>query len=58
MQEYPSIGVKSATVHMNEGEEGPKFLPWAMSRYVLRKYSERSPPFHLNAKDVSMELEN
>ena len=42
----------------HEGAEGPKFLPWAMSSYVLNKYSERSPPFHLTAEDVCMELDN
>ena len=53
MQEYPSIGVNSATIRMyvcHEGEEGPKSLPWAMSSYVSNKCSERSPPFHLNAE--------
>ena len=40
-----------------EGAEPPKFLPWAMSNYVLNKYSERSPPFHLAAEDVTMELD-
>ena len=42
----------------HEGAEGPKFLPWAMSSYGLNKYSERSPPFHLTAEDVCMELDN
>ena len=28
-----------------------------MSSYVLNKYPERSPPFHLTAKDVCMELD-
>ena len=42
----------------HEGEEGPKFLPWVTSSHVLTKYSERSPPFHLTAEGVSMELDN
>ena len=42
----------------NEGEDRPKFLTWAMSSYVLNMYSERSPPFHLTAEDVSMELDH
>ena len=41
----------------HEGAKPPKFLPWAMSSYVLNKYSERSPPFHLTAEDVCMELD-
>ena len=41
----------------HERVEWLKFLPWAMSSYVLNKYSERSPPFHLTAKDVCMELD-
>lgn len=35
----------------------PKFLPWAMSNYVLNKYSELSPPFHLTSDDVIRELD-
>ena len=36
----------------HEGQEGPRFLPWGLSNYVLNQYSERSPPFHLTAEDV------
>ena len=40
------------------GEEtAPRFLPWAMSNYVLNKYSEISPPFHLTTDDVTAELD-
>ena len=42
----------------HEGAEGPKFLPWAMSSYVLNKYPERSPPLHLTAEDVCMKLDH
>ena len=42
----------------HEGAEGPKYLPWVMSSYVLNKYSERSLPFHLTAEDICMELDN
>ena len=42
----------------HEGAEGPKYLPWAMSSYILNKYSERSPRFHRTAEDVCMELDN
>ena len=41
----------------HEGVEGLKFLPWAMSSYVLKKNSERSLPFHPTAEDVCMELD-
>ena len=42
----------------HEVEDKPKFLPWAMSSYLLNKYSEGSPPSHLTAEDVSMELDH
>lgn len=29
------------------GERKPRFLHWAMSNYVMNKYSELAPPFHL-----------
>ena len=38
----------------HEGERRPQFLPWAMSSYVLNKYSDLSPPFHLTVDDVNM----
>ena len=38
----------------HEGERRPQFLLWAMSSYVLNKYSGLSPPFHLTADDVNM----
>ena len=41
----------------HEGEAVPRFLPWAMSNYVLNKYSEISPPFHLTNDDVNAELD-
>ena len=42
----------------HESAEATKLLPWAMSIYVLNKYFERSPLFHLTAEDVCMELDN
>ena len=42
----------------HEGEQRPQFLPWAMSSYVLNKYSDLSPPFHLTADDVNMEMDS
>ena len=39
------------------GDTTPQFLPWAMSNYVLNKYSEISPPFHLTTDDVTAELD-
>lgn len=41
----------------HEGATAPRFLPWSMSNYVLNKYSEISPPFHLTTDDVTAELE-
>ena len=38
----------------HEGERKPQFLPWAMSLYVLKKYSELSTPFHMTVDDVNM----
>ena len=42
----------------HEGERRPQFLPWAMSSYVLNKYSGLSPPFHLTVDDVNMETDS
>ena len=42
----------------DEGERRPQFLPWAMSSYVLNKYSDLSPPFHLTVDDVNMETDS
>ena len=42
----------------HEGERRSNFLPWVMSRYVLNKYSDISPPFHLTADDVNMEIDS
>ena len=41
----------------HEGATAPRFLPWSMSNYVLNKYSEISPPFHLTTDDVTAELD-
>ena len=41
----------------HEGATAPRFLPWSMSNYVLNKYSEMSPPFHLTTDDVTAELD-
>ena len=42
----------------HEEEQIPQFLPWAMSSYVLKKYSDLSPPFHLTFDDVNMEIDS
>lgn len=34
-----------------------RFLPWGLSAYVLNKYSEFAPPFHLTEEDVEEELD-
>ena len=39
------------------GETAPRVLPWAMSNYVVNKYSEISPLFHLTTDDVPAELD-
>lgn len=36
----------------HEGQKKPRFLPWNMSKYILNKYSELSPPFHLTMEDI------
>ena len=43
----------------HEGERRPQFLPSAMSSYVLNKYSDLCPPFHLTAvDDVNVEMDS
>ena len=42
----------------HEGERRPRLLPWAMSSYVLNKYSDLSPPFNLAVDDVNMEMDS
>ena len=42
----------------HEVERRPQFLPWAASVYVLNKCSDLSPPFHLTADDVNMEMDS
>ena len=42
----------------HKGERRPQFLPWAMSSYVLNKYSDLSPLIHLTADDVNMEMDS
>ena len=42
----------------HEGERRRQFLPWAMSSYVLNKYSDLSPPFQLTVDDVNMETDS
>ncbi len=37
--------------------EMPRFLPWNLSKYVLNKYSELVPPYHLTREDVGEELD-
>ena len=41
----------------HDGATAPRFLPWAMSSYMLNKYSEISPPFHLTVDVVAVELD-
>ena len=42
----------------HEGERRSNFLPWAMSGYVLNTYSDMSPPLHLTADNVNMEMDS
>ena len=42
----------------HEGERRPQFLPWAMSSYVLNKYSDLSQPFHFTVDSVNMETDS
>ena len=42
----------------HEGERNPQLLPWAMSSYVMNKYSDLSPPFNLAADDVNTEMDS
>ena len=42
----------------HEGERRLQVLPWAMSSYVLNKYSDLSTPFHLTVDDVNMETDS
>lgn len=39
-------------------EDRPRFLPWGLSKYVLNKFSELAPPFHLTAEDVKEEVDS
>ena len=41
----------------HRGETAPRFLPWAMSNYVLNKYSDILPLFHLTTDDLTSELD-
>ncbi|CAB1105230.1 unnamed protein product [Ectocarpus sp. CCAP 1310/34] len=42
----------------HENEDRPRFLPWGFSKYVLNKFSELAPPFHLTAEDVEEEVDS
>ena len=42
----------------HEGERRPQLLPWAMSSYVLNKYSDLAPLFKSTADDVNMEIDS
>ena len=54
------VSVRRCKICYSPHEEGRRsnFLPWVMSRYVLNKYSDMSPPFHLTADDVNMETDS
>ena len=53
-----SVHICKSRYNPHEGERRPQFLPWAMSSYVLKKYSDLSPPFHLTADDVKMKTDS
>ena len=40
-----------------EGERIPQFLSWVMNSYVLNKYSDLSPPFHLTDDNINMKMD-
>ena len=52
-----SIQICKKCFNPHDGETPARFLPWALSNYVLNEYSELSPPFHLTAEDVNTELD-
>ena len=60
----PGRGINArASVHRckkcfnpHDGTSPPRFLPWALSNYILNKHSELSPLFHLTAEDITTEL--
>ena len=62
-QDEPGRGINArVSIHRckkcfnpHDGATAPRFLPWAMGNYVLNKYSEISPPFHLTADDLNAE---
>ena len=35
----------------------PRYFPAGLTRYVLNNYTNRSPPFHVTADDVSVPVE-
>ena len=52
-----SVHICKRRYNPHEGERIPQFLPWVMNSYVLNKYSDLSPPFHLTADDVNMKMD-
>ena len=42
----------------HEGERIPQFIPWTISSYVLNKYTDLSPPFHLATDDANMDIDS
>ena len=55
----PRVSVHSCKRCFNphEKEEVPGCLPWDLSKYVLNRYAELAPPFHLTRDDVEEELD-
>lgn len=55
---YQCTGRCKRCYHPHEKMEMPRFLPWDLCKYVLNKYSEIAPPFHLTAEDIEEELDS
>ena len=41
----------------DDESDKPRFLPWNLSKFVLNKYAELAPPFHLTIEDVGEEVD-
>ena len=55
---YVSVNRCKRCYNPHEEEQIPQFLPWWVNSYVLTKYSDLSPPFHLTVYDVNMEIDS
>ena len=51
------VSVHRCKRYPHEGATARGFLPWSTSNYVLNKYSELLPPFHLTTDNVTAELD-